>query len=260
MEKQVFIIFYQGERAEAKIKKICESFGANLYPCPDSSQERHEMLRQVDTRLDDLDVVLAKSIEHRNKVLLDIATHVEDWKVQVVKEKSIYHTMNLFNYDVGRKCLIAEGWCPHNSTEDIQDALKRANERSGTLVSSIVNVVKTKEQPPTYFRTDKFTSSFQGIVDAYGMARYREINPGVFTIVTFPFLFGMMFGDVGHGFMLFLFAVYFCIKEEQLSKVKLNEVLSNYALSTLACCHLTLLESTAHRWSRHVSMAVTYFC
>jgi len=224
IEKHVFIIFYQGERAETKIKKICESCGANLYPCPDSAQERHEMLTQVQTRLDDLDIVLGKSIEHRQKALRDIATHIEDWKVQIAKEKSVYHTMNLFNYDVGRKCLIAEGWCPLNATEDIQDALKRANERSGTLVPSIVNVVKTREQPPTYFRTNKFTSAFQGIVDSYGMARYREVNPGVFTIVTFPFLFGMMFGDIGHGTMLFIFAAYLCIKEEQLSRIKLNEM------------------------------------
>lgn len=146
MDKLVFIIFFQGDRAESKVKKICESFGANLYPCPDSAQERREMFNQVETRLDDLDVVLERSLDHRKKVLLDIATHIEDWKTQVVKEKSIYHNMNLFNYDVGRKCLIAEGWCPLTATEDIQDALKRANERSGTLVPSIVNVVKTREQ------------------------------------------------------------------------------------------------------------------
>jgi len=241
MEKQVFIIFFQGERAEVKIKKICESYGANLYPCPDSARERQEMLRQVDTRLDDLDLVLGKSIEHRKKVLLDIATHIEDWKMQVVKEKSIYHTMNLFLYDVGRKCLIAEGWCPLIATEDIQDALKRANERSGTMVPSIVNVVKTREQPPTFFRVNKFTSSFQGIVDAYGIARYREVNPGVFTIATFPFLFGMMFGDIGHGMMLLLFAAYLCFKEEQLSKMKLNEMVKTcfdgrYLILMMAIC------------------------
>lgn len=33
---------------------------------------------------------------------------------------------------------------------------------------------------------------------------YKEINPAVFAIVTFPFLFGVMFGDIGHGGLLFI--------------------------------------------------------
>jgi len=36
---------------------------------------------------------------------------------------------------------------------------------------------------------------------------YKEINPAVFAQVSFPFLFGVMFGDMGHGFLLFVFAL-----------------------------------------------------
>lgn len=47
LTKNVFIIFYQGERSQLKIKKICESFGAHLYPCPENAAERRELLIQV---------------------------------------------------------------------------------------------------------------------------------------------------------------------------------------------------------------------
>ena len=46
------------------------------------------------------------------------------------------------------------------------------------------------------------------------VARYQEANPGCFTIVTFPFLFAVMFGDWGHGIALLGGALYLIIKEK----------------------------------------------
>ena len=58
-----------------------------------------------------------------------------------------------------------------------------------------------------YFKTNEFTEIFQEIVDTYGVPTYKEINPAYYTTVTFPFLFGVMFGDMGHGTLLLLFAL-----------------------------------------------------
>lgn len=90
----------------------------------------------------------------------------------------------------------------------------------GTVFQPLV----TYESPPTYFETDKINSSFQEIVHAYGIARYREVNPTVFTIITFPFLFAVMFGDVGHGLLMLFFAVYLVTSEKSLGKQQLNEI------------------------------------
>lgn len=51
-------------------------------------------------------------------------------------------------------------------------------EKSGSNVPSILNRMQTKQTPPTYNKTNKFTSGFQSIVDAYGIGSYREMNPG----------------------------------------------------------------------------------
>jgi V-type H+-transporting ATPase subunit a len=74
--------------------------------------------------------------------------------------------------------------------------------------------------PPTYFKLNPFTSIFQGIVNTYGVPRYQEVNPGLFTIVTFPFLFGVMYGDVGHGTLLTIASLLMIIFEKQLLKYK----------------------------------------
>lgn len=66
-------------------------------------------------------------------------------------------------------------------------------------------------KPPTYLKTNEFTSTFQEIVNTYGVPMYKEANPAVFAIVTFPFLFGVMFGDIGHGTLLLLVGIILCI-------------------------------------------------
>lgn len=47
MEKIVFIVFYAGERAKAKIMKICEAFGANRYPFPEETPKQLQMRAEV---------------------------------------------------------------------------------------------------------------------------------------------------------------------------------------------------------------------
>uniref|UniRef100_A0A4W3GTT9 V-type proton ATPase subunit a n=2 Tax=Gnathostomata TaxID=7776 RepID=A0A4W3GTT9_CALMI len=227
VDKSVFIIFFQGDQLKNRVKKICEGFRASLYPCPETPQERKEMLAGVNTRIDDLQMVLNQTEDHRQRVLQTAAKTTRVWFIKVRKMKAIYHTLNLCNIDVTQKCLIAEVWCPVTDLDSIQFALRRGTEHSGSTVPSILNRMQTSQTPPTYNKTNKFTSGFQNIVDAYGIGTYREINPAPYTIITFPFLFAVMFGDLGHGTLLTAFAVWMVVRENRILSQKNDNEMFN---------------------------------
>uniref|UniRef100_A0AAQ4Q4S6 V-type proton ATPase subunit a n=1 Tax=Gasterosteus aculeatus aculeatus TaxID=481459 RepID=A0AAQ4Q4S6_GASAC len=220
VHKSVFIIFFQGDQLKNRVKKICEGFRATLYPCPETRQERKEMLAGVNARIEDLQMVLNQTEDHRQRVLQAAAKTVRVWFIKVRKMKAIYHTLNLCNIDVTQKCLIAEVWCPVSDMDSIQFALRRGTEKSGSTVPSILNRMQTKQPAPTFNKTNKFTSGFQNIVDAYGIGSYREINPAPYTIITFPFLFAVMFGDMGHGVLMTCAALYLVLRESRLMAQK----------------------------------------
>uniref|UniRef100_A0A1A9WZJ6 V-type proton ATPase subunit a n=1 Tax=Glossina brevipalpis TaxID=37001 RepID=A0A1A9WZJ6_9MUSC len=220
ISKSVFVAFFQGEQLKQRVKKVCAGFHAAIYPCPSSQQERRQMLDDIYLRLQDLRMVLNTTADHRSRVLIAASRNLATWSIMIKKMKAIFHTLNMFNLDVTNKCLIGEAWVPFKDLPIVQNALNQGSKRAESNVPSFLNIIAADEQPPTFTRTNKFTGGFQNLIDSYGMATYREINPALYTCITFPFLFAVMFGDLGHGLVLLSFALVMVLREKQLRKVK----------------------------------------
>lgn len=219
IQKNVFVIFAHGKEILSKIRKISESMGADVYNVDENSDLRRDQIHEVNNRLEDVQNVLRNTQATLEAELNQISQSLAPWTVLISKEKAVYSTLNLLSYDSARRTLIAEAWCPTNDMPLIRSTLQDVTNRAGLSVPSIVNEINTNKKPPTYLKTNKFTEGFQTIVNAYGTATYQEVNPALPVIVTFPFLFAVMFGDLGHAVIMLSAALAMIYWEKSLKKV-----------------------------------------
>ena len=217
LEKSVFIVFYKSQAIEAKLKKICGAFQAHRYTIPDMDDDTSvdSMLAENSQDLADSRTILLKNQDMRYRLCCKIAQHRERWSWIVLREKAIYHSLNMFKADVAGM-LRGEGWVPTENTNQLRSVVERAHSNMDMgMPSHVDNVPQPWPTPPTHFVTNKFTYAYQEFVNTYGIPRYREGNPALFTAATFPFLFGVMYGDVGHGTFLFLAGIAMCWNEKK---------------------------------------------
>ncbi|CAA9994537.1 unnamed protein product [Nesidiocoris tenuis] len=214
--KSVFIIFFQGDQLKTRVKKICEGFRATLYPCPEAPADRREMAMGVMTRIEDLNTVRVELSENRKNPLKNAESYARKYA-----ENHMLNNHNLF-FTQGIAGLLV-----YYHAKTLYSDIFVFQERSGSSVPPILNRMDTFEDPPTYNRTNKFTNGFQALVDAYGVASYREMNPTPYTIITFPFLFAVMFGDLGHGAIMTSFAAWMVLQEKPLAAKKTDNEIWN---------------------------------
>ena len=152
-----------------------------------------------------------------NQFLEGIANRhcLESWRTYLWKEKLIYETLN--KMILKEHFLVADIYLPRSQREELMAIVNKIKP-----TPEVQELAVTK--PPTAFDTNCYTTIAQEITDTYGVPRYEEINPAIFTTVTFPFFFGVMFGDMGHGIILLLLGIYMVFNKEQMMKTSLSSV------------------------------------
>ncbi|MGC9469300.1 MAG: V-type ATP synthase subunit I [Anaerolineae bacterium] len=101
-----------------------------------------------------------------------------------------------------RYTYLVEGWVPASKVEPLKLRIREVSKE--TAVEAHVPTRREEAQAPFEFSNPPLIRAFEGLVTTYGYPMYRELDPTPLVALTFPLIFGLMFGDIGHGFVLVL--------------------------------------------------------
>lgn len=219
VEKDCFFVFTHGELLLQKVQRVVDSLNGKVVSFAHCT---HKEVQNLNERITEIEQITYATESTLHAELLVVSDQLPIWNAMVKREKYIYATLNLFKQE--SHGLVAEGWLPSLELATISSTMKNYSDAIGSEYSTVVSVIHTDRAPPTYHRTNKFTVAFQSICDAYGIATYKEVNAGLATIVTFPFMFAIMFGDLGHGFILMLIGFYLLMMEKKFEKAQRGEI------------------------------------
>ena len=132
-------------------------------------------------------------------------------ELQVLREKVALALLILnaqLHYGKGARSYIIQGWLPKEHVEEFQQEIQRVTQGRARFEISEPELVEEVRQGkikiPILFHNPYLIRPFESIVFNYGTQNYREVDPTPIVAISFLLMFGMMFGDVGHGLVLFL--------------------------------------------------------
>lgn len=92
------------------------------------------------------------------------------------------------------------GWMSKNDCAAFLEETK--NDCNITVISDATGDVELPIKPPTKLKNPAIFKPFEMFIKMYGLPAYNEIDPTIFVALTYSFIFGAMFGDVGQGICL----------------------------------------------------------
>ena len=159
-------------------------------------QKMKEEIRSLDEKITDCSEKLHRTLEKSGDELL------------MIREKLSSLSSN---FDVRKLAACTAGdekdptyyiLCGWMSKKDA-DAFIKAVANDKDLHCTVENPEdQSQHQPPTKLKNPKLAKPFEMFVRMYGLPEYHEMDPTIFVALTYAFIFGAMFGDVGQGLCL----------------------------------------------------------
>ena len=157
--------------------------------------EQKELIKELKAKITHLEEKSKAYLEQNKDNMLKIYSKLCEYSAFSSIRSLAYRYHNNF---------ILAGWVPSENEKDIVQQLEK-------IESIEVNTSDAKDEikhkPPVKYKNNFFAKPFEFYTEMYGTPNYGEIDPSSFLAFTYSLLFGIMFGDVGHGIVLLIAAI-----------------------------------------------------
>ncbi len=203
----VMMIFAGGKNTSERVERVCRAYADLYFEVPENAKgEKAEKM----ARLRDV----MKTKEATKKFLVDTLETAVNGSENLLRLDAVRFFVNKFRtmHTTLDKMVVCGGvyeglcWCSEKDQERVITDIK--SKGSKRIHFMRIPVRPNYPAPPTQLRSNDFLNPFQAIINTYGVPGYQEANPGLFAVITFPFMFGIMFGDVLHGLIILMVGVY----------------------------------------------------
>jgi len=199
----VVVIGPKGER-ERELRSVLDTAGFRALNIPPELHDEPERVRdELDRRKLELDLRLHNETENEHACANELREQLERSRDTLILAEP-YVRIDTAARSAGYLSIVS-GWTPAREIHHIRTALQQAlsnpfrlNARSPTT--------DERQLVPSYLPGNLFMAPFATLVKQYGIPRYGEVDPTVIFAITFILMFGMMFGDIGHGLTIALVA------------------------------------------------------
>ena len=229
-DKSMVLLLFYGEAAQIgrKLEAAVRTFDVFSVSLPEDSSAIREKILEISGLIEAKKAVIKQSLAEVQKGFSFYfeaqqgfpVTRVEEMHYLIAKEKKIQSVVDAIEV-TSQQLVRFRFWVPETKVQQLLDRVAAFYRENSKLAEPVFALVQDKSKvAPTYFEHSDFMAPFQTIVETFSVPRYKEMNPAVFTIATFPCFFGMMFGDVCHGTIILTFGLYLLAHEQRIRTSK----------------------------------------
>ena len=194
------------------LEDLLVGVGFSEIDVPEEEGSPSELLDEVESRIerleDELDEIQSRMDEIRDENANFLLAAEEELSIEAQKTDAPLHFATTTN------SFYSEGWMPTESYEKLVDRLQGTvgdrvdlreletveyNEEGHPEEESETGDEEGNSDPPVVQDNSDVVKPFELLVNTVNRPKYSELDPTLIVLLTFPFAFGFMIGDIGYG-------------------------------------------------------------